>query len=42
MKVNKAAFDSALGKLLKAAPLPLAKIPRKRKPAPRKRARATR
>ena len=39
MKVNKAAFDSVLGKLLKATPLPLSKIGGKRKPAKKKTAR---
>lgn len=32
MKVSKEAFDVALGKLLKTEPLPLAEIPKKRKP----------
>jgi hypothetical protein len=32
MKVSKAAFDAALGKLLRTDPLPLAEIPKKRKP----------
>lgn len=45
MKVNKAAFDETLGKLLKAPPLPLSEIPRtrpatkRRKPAKTRKAR---
>lgn len=31
VKVSKATFDAALGKLLKAGPLPLSEIPKKRK-----------
>jgi hypothetical protein len=40
--VEKRAFDSALGKLLRADPLPLSEIPKRRKPAKRKPRKTTR
>jgi hypothetical protein len=41
MKVEKSAFDSTLGKLLRAEPLPLSAIPRKKATTKRKGKRAT-
>ena len=42
MKVRKAEFDAALSRLLRASPLPLSEIPKRRKPAKKKAAKPTR